>query len=236
LSIWYPTGPLSLRLIAEQLKQYKHIHGDDSQLASFRICWRHMQIDGESMTVSLNEEIQTLQRRLDELARDPDEGLTSRYSLRWPPVPPGLYWQLRWLASTVLRALESMRLLRPDPWPVSLKRGEIKSGAKPVLIWAIGAGRETLREACTGLSRQLDPVPGFAPVLITDVADFAFFSRLGWLVEFVPRLSGEGERYDERKMRFLARLYRGAAVLPVHIGLESDWQAEDFRRHLTRNT
>ncbi len=194
-----------------------------------------MQIDGESMTVSLKEEIEALQRHLDELARNKDDELMNRYNLRWPPLPPGWYWQLRWLASSVLRGLESLGILRPDPWPVSLKHTGTNARAKPVLIWAVGTGRDTLREACTGLSKQWDSLPGLAPVLITDVADFAFFSRLGWLVEYVPRLTGEGERYDERKVRFLARLYRGAAVLPVSIGLESDWRVEDVRRYLMRN-
>jgi len=50
----------------------------------------------------------------------------------------------------------------------------------------------------------------------------AALSRLGWLVECVPRLSGEGEPYDARKTRFLARLYGGAPVLPVRVGIEMD--------------
>ena len=160
--------------------------------------------------MSLKEEFEALQRHLDELARNTDDELMDRYNLRWPRLPPGLYWQLRWLASSVLRGLELMGILRPDPWPVSLKHAGTNARAKPVLIWAVGTERDTLREACTGLSRRWDSLPGFAPVLVTDVADFTFFSRLGWLVEYLPRLTGEGERYDERKARFLARLYRGA--------------------------
>ena len=95
-----------------------------------------------------------------------------------------------------------------------------------MLIWAVGADPETLREACTGLSEQWDSLPGFAPVLITDVADFAFFSRLGWLVEYLPRLTGQGVAYEERKLKYIARLYRGAPVLPVSAGLTASvWQA-----------
>jgi hypothetical protein len=67
---------------------------------------------------------------------------------------------------------------------------------------------------------------------VTDVADFAFFSRLGWLVEYLPELSGQGEPYDERKARLLARLYRGAPAVPVRAGLESGSLAEELRRCL----
>jgi len=98
-----------------------------------------------------------------------------------------------------------------------------------MLIWAVGADPETLREACTGLSEQWDSFPGFAPVLITDVADFAFFSRLGWLVEYLPRLTGQGEPYEERKLKYIARLYRGAPVLPVNAGLNTSREF-DLRR------
>jgi hypothetical protein len=87
-----------------------------------------------------------------------------------------------------------------------------------------------LREACGGFSRMQDSLPGFALVLVTDVADFAFFSRLGWLVEYLPELAGQGEAYEDRKARLLARLYRGAPVLPVRAGLESGSRAEEIRR------
>jgi hypothetical protein len=178
--------------------------------------------------MSLAEEAEALQRHLNELARTKDDELTERYFLRWPRRPPGLYWQFRWLVALVLRCLESMRIWRPDPWPVALKHAIANGRAKPLLIWAIGTDRETLRRGCDGLSRQQSALAGFAPVLITDVADFAFFSRLGWLVEFLPRLAGEGEPYEERKLKVLARLYQGAPVLPVRAG----FGAENVTRYL----
>jgi hypothetical protein len=62
----------------------------------------------------------------------------------------------------------------------------------------------------------LHDVVGYAPVLITDVAEFAFFSRLGWLVEYVPKLSAPAEAYAARKLRYLARLLvqRGGVFNP----------------------
>src|SRR5690606_9673716 len=95
------------------------------------------------------------------------------------------------------------------------------AGAKPLLIWAVGADRGSLRESFRGFARMQEALPNFAFVVVTDVADFAFFSRLGWLVEYLPRVSGEGEQYEERKARFLARLYRDAPVLPLKAGLGS---------------
>jgi hypothetical protein len=103
------------------------------------------------------------------------------------------------------------------------------------LIWAVGTDRNTLREACSGFCELQGSLRGFAPVLITDVADFAFFSRLGWLVEYLPDLSGQGEPYEERKARLLARLYRGAPVLPVGAGLQSGSRAEEIRQWITRS-
>jgi hypothetical protein len=181
--------------------------------------------------MSLEEQIGALRRRLDELARDADDELIERYELRRPPMPPGLYWRLRWLAGWVLRWLKSTPVWRSEPWPVSLKHAA-NAKAKPLLIWAIGADRDSVRAACDGISRLQSSWDGFALVLITDVADFAFFSRLGWLVEYLPRLVGEGEPYEERKLKFLARLYRGIPALPVSIGLETDCRAETVRRWL----
>ena len=172
------------------------------------------------MDASLKEEINALERHLRELAAHTDDELVERYLIKRSPRPKGIYWQLRGMVGTVLRWFQAKWPWRPDPWPVSLKKQPTDAQAKPLLVWAVGTSRETLREACTSLSERWDSLPGFAPVLITDVADFAFFSRLGWLVEYLPRLAGQGEPYEERKLKYLARLYRGAPVIPVTAGLK----------------
>jgi hypothetical protein len=172
------------------------------------------------MIRSLKQEIRALEQHLGELAAQSDDELTERYLFKRSPRPKGLYWQLRGVVGSVLRWLQARWPWQPDPWPVSLKQNSGDPKSKPLLIWAVGANRETLREACTNLSERWGSFPGFAPVLITDVADFAFYSRLGWLVEYLPRLAGQGEPYEERKLKYLARLYRGAPVLPVSVGLQ----------------
>jgi hypothetical protein len=178
------------------------------------------------MAANLKEEIKALEQHLRELAAHTDDELATRYLIKRSPWPKGLYWRLRGIVGSVLRWLQAMWPWRANPWPVSLKQQSTHPRAKPLLIWAVGIRRDTLREACTGLSERWDSLPGFAPVLITDVADFAFFSRLGWLVEYLPRLAGQGEPYEERKLKYLARLYQGAPVLPVSAGLED---IESFR-------
>jgi hypothetical protein len=184
--------------------------------------------------MSLRLELESLQNHLDELAcpREEDAAVSARYTLRRSPRPVGLYWQLRWLVGQLLRALEKMRILRADPWPAALRQAATGPGAKPLLIWAIGIDRDKLRAACSGISTLQKSIHNYAPVLVTDIADFSFFSRLGWLVEYLPRLTGDGEAYDQRKLRFLARLYRDAPVLPVRAGLEVRDQADDIRRWL----
>lgn len=179
----------------------------------------------ENMT--LGDDIEALRQHLEDLAVYSDDEL-ARYELSRPSKPPGFYWQLRWLAGRILRWFEAMGLKQTDRWPVGLKHHG-SARAKPLLIWAVGADREAIRRACRGFAEVRTDLSGFAPVLVTDVADFAFFSRLGWLVEYLPTLSGEGQPYEQRKARFLARLYRGAPALPVSAVLESGFREEICR-------
>lgn len=177
--------------------------------------------------MSIREEVETLNRELAALADSPDTGLLGRYNFSQRPMPRGLYRKLRRLAGRLLHALG----LYPSPyaqqrWQSGLKHAEGTEDAEPLLIWALGEDRETIREACRGFVKSQALGSGVAPVLVTDVADFAFFSRLGWLVEYLPELAGEGESYRERKKRYLAWLYRDALVLPLSAGLapEAEWE------------
>lgn len=181
--------------------------------------------------MSLGHDIGKLRQLLDELAAGSDDDL-ARYVLRHPRMPPGLYWKVRWLAGRTLRWLESVGIKEPDPWPAGLKQAPGNERARPLVIWAVGTDRDALRAACHAFADLQGDLPGFAPVLVTDVADFAFFSRLGWLVEYLPSLAGEGQPYESRKAKFLSRLYRGAPALPVSALLESG-SGQEIRRWLT---
>ena len=166
--------------------------------------------------MTLSEEIGELRRELAQLAREAETDLARRYALRNPPPRRlSLYRRTRMLVGTLLRKLGFL----VEPWLPGLRHFKGSEGARPFVIWALKTDRDTLRDACRGFEKLQAALPGRVPVLVTDVADFAFFSRLGWLVEYVPELSAPAGRYAERKKRYLAWRYRDAPALPVSAGL-----------------
>jgi hypothetical protein len=172
---------------------------------------------------NFQSESESLRQQLARLAAEADTDLARRYALRFlPGERPSLYRRLRMAAGRTLRRL-GLRPTQPlEPWLPGLQHAECSDGARPFVIWALDTDRETLRAACRGLETLYPALPGWAPVLVTDIADFAFFSRLGWLVEYVPTLSVPAGRYAERKRRYLAWRYRDAPALPVSAGLTAE--------------
>ena len=165
------------------------------------------------------DEVAELRQQLDQLASAPREPQLDRYEMQRPERPKGLYWQLRWLVGGLLRRLAKAGILPSNPWPTGLAHTDRKKGAKPVLVWGLGASREQIRDGCDALSRFFENRNDIAPVLVTDVADFAYFSRLSWLIEYVPHIVGNGENFESRKLKLLAKVYPGAAILPLRSGL-----------------
>lgn len=125
----------------------------------------------------------------------------------------------RWRALLAALRLAPPYVSRYD-WSPALKHVPLPEAREVVLIWALGVGdRERQRAACLELRETLAAQGGgWLPVLLTDCPDFAFFSRLGWQVEYLPSLGGEGEDYVARKCRYLAWRYRGARVLALGEG------------------
>lgn len=109
-------------------------------------------------------------------------------------------------------------------WESALKHGS-SSGNMTLLVWSDLTDREKCRAACAGFQRFLLAHPQYVPVLVTPLADFAFYSRLGWLVEYLPEIPGEGPDYAERKRRYLAWRYRHAEVVPLSAGLGNEIEA-----------
>lgn len=177
--------------------------------------------------MTADADIRRLRAHLGELAADVDDALVRPHVLTIPSAERlSLYRRARMLVGRVLRAMGLMRARRLEPWLHTLKHAPDVDGAKIWLIWAIGDERDDLRQACARFSRLQAELPGYLPVLVTDVADFAFFSRLGWLVEYVPkRICGSGA-YGERKQRYLAWRYRDAPAVPASSGLTSDVTVE----------
>jgi hypothetical protein len=165
------------------------------------------------------EETRELRRELAALAAEPEWDLLTRYDLLGNKSPQSL--QQRALRC-IRRLLAATGLFLPHvtkyPWLPTLKHTPAPAGARSLLIWALGVEGDDLRQACEGVIDRLAGRIDFIPVLVTDVADFAYFSRLGWLVEYLPALSGEGNSYRERKRRYLAWRYRDALIVPVSAG------------------
>jgi len=179
-------------------------------------------------------EAESLRRRLNQLAQEFDTDISQRYALHFPPPKPSLYRRLRTNAGRHLRRLGLMRPLPPqpppklEPWLTELSHVDYGSAAKPLLIWALGIERDKLRSICDRIRELQSRSPGWAPVLVTDVADFAFFSRLNWLVEYVPSLSAPADGYFEQKLRCLAWRYRDVPALSITADIGENMLLEEL--------
>jgi hypothetical protein len=185
---------------------------------------------------NFQSESEGLRQQLARLAAEADTDLARRYVLR--PVRSEKLSPYRRLRRAVGRILRQLGLRRPvplEPWVPGLKHAELGENPRPFVIWALDTNRDALRAACRGFDTLRSTLPGFDPVLITNVADFAFFSRLGWLVEYVPALSAPADGYAERKQRYLAWRYRDAPALPVSAGLTEE-SIEVVRSEVARRT
>lgn len=172
---------------------------------------------------------EALQQQLAQWASEADVGLTQRYALhlvRWETL--SLYRRLRRTLGRALRDLGLRRAPPLEPWLTGLNHAEYSDGARPLVIWAIGMDRYTLRRACQNIKMRQAAAADFVPVLVTDIADFAFYSRLGWLVEYVPPLSAPATDYAERKRRYLAWRYRDERSMYATAWLDKDVRIEEL--------
>ena len=185
--------------------------------------------------MSQRAEVDSLRRHLNQLAGEFDTGLSRRYALQfWTPEIPSLYRRIRKKAGRLLRWLGLLRRPPapppppPKPWLTELNHVDYCNAAKPLLIWAVDIDRDELRNACVRIRKLQTGLPSWAPVLVTNIADFAFFSRLNWLVEYVPSMSAPADGYSEHKLRYLAWRYRDLPALPVTADIKEDTLLEDL--------
>lgn len=176
--------------------------------------------------LNLMKETQALRKTIAAWAADPEWSLLCRYDLLRlkPPRSQGDLWFRR-----AKNMLARLGLARPHltkySWLPTLKHALPGGNSNVLLIWAMGVEQDDLREACDGFLKRIDAESSKVPVLVTDCADFAYFSRLQWLVEYVPELNGDGPSYRARKLQYLAWRYRDALVVPASAGkaCETDW-------------
>ncbi|WP_322995280.1 hypothetical protein [Castellaniella sp.] len=156
-------------------------------------------MDETELTV-LYAQTRALRTKLAYLAARPDWALMASSDLLAHKEPDSKIYRYR---RTMRRVLARMGcgtpLLTQYPWQAGLKHAPALTGqARVLLIWAVGMPRDALRLACQGVqahwlaasdmdrdAQNDSAAAGFVswvPVLVTDVADFAWFSRLGWLV------------------------------------------------------
>lgn len=157
--------------------------------------------------------------------KKPDE-LVSKYEILPRPVlltaRSGVPLQTRvyrWFRDWLLR----LGLIKPSQnalaWSPKLKHVPVEGDSRVVIFWAVGqCDKETLRLELAAALERLKSQGGGAGVLgvlLTNVPDFAFYSRLGWLVEYLPAESEVFGTYSQKKLRYLAWRYKHAAVVPV---------------------
>lgn len=170
--------------------------------------------------MSLLQQTRRLRKRLQRYAERPDKALLFGYSFLHKPRKLPAARKAR-LKARFAYWRQDRRLREPKiqhSWQARLKHAPADSVEAVLLVWAVDVADLDLRAACQGLAEFLAVTPGLLPVLVTDQADFAWYSRLGWLVEYVPNL-GDKQRYKKNKLRYLAWRYRDAIVLPARAGL-----------------
>lgn len=176
------------------------------------------------------EETRQLRQKISALAAQSEWDLLLRHDLLADKPPSRLIDRLY---RSGRRFLGKIGALPPQltayPWLGTLRHGKsAKETSRPILLWALDMPKEAVRSACYKLLSRLDAKQDLSPVLVTDRADFAFYSRLKILVEYLPDLPGEGMNYQARKQRYLAWRYRTAVVIPLGAGELSDQQWERF--------
>ncbi len=110
------------------------------------------------------------------------------------------------------------KIMRPSGWQVDLKHALSSERKKTLLLWSEGLCKEEQRRLCQNVQEYLQEYSEYIPVLVTDMSDFAYFSRLHWLVEYLPKLRMQSDaNYKEQKRAYLLWRYGGEKVLLQHI-------------------
>lgn len=162
----------------------------------------------------IQAETKSLRLKFHELRISYDYKLIVKYELQY-----NVKFSFRAIIQKIGRLLRLVGLDRSHycnrKWTASLKHNNQVNFCKTILIHAQGYNIEQCRIHCNLMRDLLKSFPGYVPVLLTDTSDFTFFSRLGWLIEYLPDLQIQGSSYLQRKLQHLAWLYRDASIVPL---------------------
>lgn len=183
--------------------------------------------------MSIFAQTRDLRQRLNMWAASPEWSLMVRYELLPQKPAPLLIKRLDQRFGRLLRVCGlSRERYKKQTWVPGLKHASAPEGARTLLVWSDITDINSSRNACINIRVFLESLSGYCPVLITSIADFAFYSRLGWLVEYLPELPENGQAYKERKQCWLAWRYRDAVAIPLSAGFE---KLETFTQLLQEN-
>ncbi len=105
-------------------------------------------------------------------------------------------------------------------WQKDLKHAPRNKAQHSLVLYSEGMEKNTQRTICNKILKFFHDFPQFVPVLMTDIADFAYYSRLHILVEYLPALTCKKETiYKQKKKQYLAWLYRDTVFLDLQANM-----------------
>lgn len=185
--------------------------------------------------MTVTEDTFAIRNELANLRLHPDLKLLITYDLLAQGKPKYIFKILNKISVFLSSFRHTQAILTKYKWNPSLKHGKKINEGRILLIWGCGIEKKKLRDCCEGLFKLINESNFFIPVLVTDIADFSYFSRLGWLIEYLPEISGDGHSYQKRKKNYLAWRYKEAVIVYATVGLLSKAEFTELTRDKLRN-
>lgn len=165
------------------------------------------------------EKTSKLRVQVHDWAAKPDWDFFVKYELKPQSFLDKILWCTISGPGRILRLLGLSRYFYiKQGWDARLKHAPRPDDARTLVFWNDIADKAEAHAACEKGRVLLQDKKDYVPVLVTEHADFAYYSRLGWLVEYLPRIAGKEtspEAYVETKKKYLAFRYREALHMPL---------------------
>lgn len=152
-------------------------------------------------------------------AANPDWRFFVKYEIKPQRFWDKVWWAIRLGPGRMLRVLGLSRAFYLNlKWDARLKHAPKPDEARTLVFWNDITDKVEAHAACEMGRALLHDSKDWVPVLVTEHADFAYYSRLSWLVEYLPQVAGKEtspEAYVAIKKKYLAFRYRDALHLPL---------------------